>query len=324
MPMDPQLAAIYGTSDDVEKVAAAETAEELEEQGDLNVAALSDEDAEALAQQLLGEEEAAVEEPSEEEEEQEAAGDEESDEAAVEEPEEEGTAKMSSAAEEAVEEETEEDAEADEEEVVEAEGAEKVAQEKLAEADFLGRVMAHAYHQELRKIAAAEAEAEKTAGDYGEGEKKEHKRIARGAGRFGAAVGSVMGGVAGAASGGSKAARAGKAVAGALGGAAAYGGLSYAASRGSNRVWRAIGGKGKEHKKEAAAEEVQEQEISAFDRLALQRAEQILAEAQAQGEATEKTSAADDAQMAALQEKVEARAWEILEANGFVAEEAAE
>jgi hypothetical protein len=39
----------------------------------------------------------------------------------------------------------------------------KAAAEKVAEADFLGRVMAHAYVQELQKIAGAEAEGEKEA-----------------------------------------------------------------------------------------------------------------------------------------------------------------
>jgi len=43
----------------------------------------------------------------------------------------------------------------------------KASQEKLGEADFLGRVMAHAYVQELNKIAEANEETDKEAGLYG-------------------------------------------------------------------------------------------------------------------------------------------------------------
>jgi hypothetical protein len=138
MPMDPQLAAIYGTNadeGDVEKLAAAELAEKLAGDEDADIEGLTPEQAEELAAQILaaGDEsdEEVAEEPTEEE-------------AAIEEP-----AEKTSAAEE-----TEED-------------AEKTAAAKLEEADYLGRVMAHSYVQELRKIAAAE-EVEKTAGKVGD------------------------------------------------------------------------------------------------------------------------------------------------------------
>ena len=88
--MDPQLAAIYGTNQDesdVEKLAAAELAEKLAADEELDVDGYSDEQIEALAQEALGE--------LSEETEQEAAG-EETEEAAVEEPE----AEKTSAAEE--------------------------------------------------------------------------------------------------------------------------------------------------------------------------------------------------------------------------------
>ncbi len=71
MPMDPTLAALYGTeqteTEDTEKLAAAKLAEELGEEG--SVEELSDEQAEELAQQVLAEEEegAEVEEPEDEE-----------------------------------------------------------------------------------------------------------------------------------------------------------------------------------------------------------------------------------------------------------------
>jgi hypothetical protein len=131
MPMDERLAEIYHTNQDegdVEKLAQAELAEKLAADGEIDPAAMSDEEAEELAKQVLADED----------------GD---DQAAVEEPEEEEPAKA---------------AQGEEEE----EGQEKVseAKEKLAEADYLGRVMAHAYAQELRNIGAAEQE--KTAGRF--------------------------------------------------------------------------------------------------------------------------------------------------------------
>lgn len=101
--MDAKLAEIYGTNQvdetDIEKMAAAELAEELAENEEANIDGMSEEQIEALAEQVL-------------------AGDDSSEE---------------------YYEETEE-------------GIEKESQEKLAEADYLGRVMAHAYVNELRGI----------------------------------------------------------------------------------------------------------------------------------------------------------------------------
>jgi hypothetical protein len=145
MPMDPQLAAIYGTDqsgEDTEKVAAAELAEKLAAEGDAEVEtdSFTPEQIEELAQAAMAGEEAAVEEPEQAEEQEAAAGDEGEEQAEESEDEEEVEEEKTSAAAE--------------------------AQEKLAEADYLGRVMAHAYTQELRKIAAAEA------GEAEEGEEK--------------------------------------------------------------------------------------------------------------------------------------------------------
>lgn len=168
MPMDPQLAAIYGTNtdgEDTEKLAAAELAEKLAADGEAEVE-YTDEQIQELARAALGGEESeeAVEEPeSEEAEEQEASEGEEDEKAAVKEPEE---AEKTSAAQE--------------------------AKEKIAEADYLGRVMAHAYTNELRKIAAAQektAGMKETAGKVMEHVQKHGKKYAGGAG-FAAGVGA--------------------------------------------------------------------------------------------------------------------------------------
>lgn len=121
--MDPRLAEIYGTNSeeqtqDTEKVAAAQLAEKLAGDESLNLEGMSEDQIEALAQEVL------------------AQGAEEQTEAAAEETEE---------------------AEATEE------TEEKQASEKLAEADYLGRVMAHSYVQELKNIEK-QAGAKETAG----------------------------------------------------------------------------------------------------------------------------------------------------------------
>ena len=94
--MDPVLAEIYGTNQvdeaDLEKLAAAELAEELADEDELNVDNIDDDTIEQLAQQVLEGGEQEYEEPGDE---------------------------MS---------------------------------EKVAEADYMGRVMAHAYKQELDGI----------------------------------------------------------------------------------------------------------------------------------------------------------------------------
>lgn len=105
--MDPKLAEIYGTNQpteaDVEKLAAAELAEELSENEEANIDGMSDDDVEALAQQVLDSENT---------------------------------------------EETETDSDLDEESL-----------EKVSEADYLGRVMAHSYVNELRNIEEVEKQA---------------------------------------------------------------------------------------------------------------------------------------------------------------------
>jgi len=111
--MDAKLAAFYGTNApdeaDVEKLAAAELAEKLAGEESVNLEGMSDEQLEAVAQEILDEG---------------AQG---------------------------------EEAEEEKAEVTEPEDD---AQEKIAEADYLGRVMAHAYVQELKGIDKEAAKME--------------------------------------------------------------------------------------------------------------------------------------------------------------------
>ena len=121
--MDPKLAAIYGTNEDadLEKLAAAELAEGLADDDQLDTDGLSEDDLEAIAQDVL------------------SGGDESS--------EEEGSGNIDG----------------------------DDAQEKLAEADYLGRVMARSYVNELRGI-----DKEAAKGEGFPGLKKHQKQVAKG------------------------------------------------------------------------------------------------------------------------------------------------
>jgi hypothetical protein len=129
--MDQWLAQIYGTggAEDIEKTAQHHLLQKLAEEEGLDLSGLSEDDLNALASEVLGDEDQGQEEGQEEVQEVEAA------------PEE---APYEEAAQEVL--------------------IAKEAEAKFEEADFLGRVMAHAYTQELSKIAAAQ---EKTAGRFG-------------------------------------------------------------------------------------------------------------------------------------------------------------
>ncbi len=120
------------------------------------------------------------------------------------------------------------------------------AQEKVAEAEHFGRVMAHAFVNERAKIAAAAAEKAKTAS------KKD---------------GKVMGAL-------------------------------------------------KSKKASAEETEPQEEEVSSLDRLAYARAQEILKENGVDTE-QEKNSSISEDQARMLAEKVNARAVEMLEAEGY-------
>jgi hypothetical protein len=276
MPMDPQLAALYGTDqeNDTEKLAAAELAEELSEEGTFDPETASEEDVEALAQQFLaeeGEEGAEVEEPGEEQEEQAAQGDEEVDEETV---------KMSAAEE---------------------------AQEKLAEADYLGRVMAHAYVQELKGIEkdagrlADAGKAIKGVGEKAVGHAKRYGQLMAGGEKF------VSGGRPGNTRHLAK---------GSWGHEERTKSMIARGATGATAV--AAAAAARHHKKKHSSAEG---EPTALDLLAERRAMEILEANGIELEApeaveTEKTSASEK-EMELLAAAVEQRAAELLEANGF-------
>lgn len=259
--MDPRLAEIYGTNSeeqtqDTEKVAAAQLAEKLAGDESLNLDGMSEDQIEALAQEVLSQENG---------QEQEAAT-----------------------------EETEEAAE---------ETEEKQASEKLAEADYLGRVMAHSYVQELKNIEK-QAGMKETAGkvmghvkrhasDVKEGF-KDLKEMAKSPRQAGSALKhSVKSqGVKGTVKGNKNSLKAlGVAGAGAAGAGAAA--------------------KKYKDKKSSTA--------SALDTLAAQRAIEILAEngidLNEQAEEVEEKTASNPADVLAA--AVEARAMELLQAEGY-------
>lgn len=156
--MDKQLAEMYGTLDtetDTEKLAAAQLAEALsdtDEEEQVKVADLTDEQVEQLAEAVLAHIMGAEEKP---EEKNEAKVEAKEDEEQVEEKEEEKVEAKAEEKEEAKADESEEKPE--EEKKASAEPSED-DREKLAEADFLGRVMAHAFTNELKLIKHASEE----------------------------------------------------------------------------------------------------------------------------------------------------------------------
>jgi hypothetical protein len=251
--MDPKLAEVYKTNQadetDVEALATAALAEKLASADEVDVSGLSDDEAEALAAQIL-----------------------EGDEPA-------------------------------------AEGEEKTAgeeltpeQEKIAEADYLGRVMAHAYVAERREI---EKEASKM-----DAVREGVNNLKGAVAMTGAAASKKMD----AAKAGAKAAKGkvmehvGKHSKKYMGGAAAaIGAGGFAAGRKS---------------KKASAEQPAETEerMSALDTLALARAHEILKEHGIDPNAeqeTEKKSSINEEQAALLQEKVNERAMAMLADAGY-------
>lgn len=280
--MDPKLAAIYGTNQttdaDLEKLAAAELAEGLANDDQIDTDGLTEDDLEAVAQSVLDG----------------SGGDEGEGEG-------EGQEKTS--------------AEIDEE-----------AQEKLAEADYLGRVMAHSYVKELKEI-------EKTAGMTG------GQRVAQKAGGkvkgFLKSVGDIASG---------KQAREGFAAAkkskGTADAAKSMASKSIMSDKGKARAGAAIGkhmGAASEARKSGmkglaktvglyggaatvaggAAAAAKKKESSAVDTLVEARAMEILQasgidpnELELVGQEQEKVSEADPRE--ALAQVVDQRAWELL------------
>jgi len=245
--MDPRLAELYGTNKDtdgdVEKTAAAELAEKLAGENELDLDGLSGEELEALAQEVLSSDE----EP------------------------------------EATEEK--------EEETEDSEESEKTAsdetEEKLAEADYIGRVMAHSYVHELKNI-------EKSAGvkEMGGRVMAKLKSMGGKAKELGGKAGSKAKEFGGK---GVAFAKKHKGKAGIGAGVAAAGAAGYAAHKAMS--------------KKSSAETP-----SALDQLAVARAKEILTE---NGVETEEKTASDDTKWDALSKAVELRAVELLKAEGY-------
>lgn len=126
--MDPKLAAIYGTNQntdaDLEKLAAAELAEGLANDDEVDTDGLTEEELEAVAQDVLNASAEGEEEGGNIDGEQEKTS---------------------------------------------------AAQEKLAEADYLGRVMAHSYNQEMQKIAKRSLTAGEGIAEFEAGRAKHDK-----------------------------------------------------------------------------------------------------------------------------------------------------
>lgn len=244
--MDPKLAQVYGTNQadetDVEALATAELTSKLAAADEINLDGMSDDEAEALASELIGSDSSDEEAPAETEE---AASEEEETE-------------EKTAGEETTE-----------------------AQEKIAEADYLGRVMAHAYvaeRREIEKQAAAGSELA-TVAKKGKG-----------------AAGKVMEHVK----------KHGKS----YGAGAAGAGAGFMAGR-------------KSKKASAEAPEAATEELSALDRLAVARAQEILKENGVDLE-QEKKSSLDEEKAAQLAAKVEERALAMLNEAGYKFEESTE
>jgi hypothetical protein len=173
--MNKELAEMYGNeTESVEKLAAAELAEKLSDEGGLDLTGLTEEQLEELAKSVMssGEEKVAEEDAEEVEEEAEE------------------TEEAETPAEETAEE-PEKTAEADE--------LTDEDKQKLAEADYLGRVMAHAFVAEKRDIEKSAAAKEKTAGKVSDALKNLAGKAKGVASKKGAQVGAA--GAGGAAAG---------------------------------------------------------------------------------------------------------------------------
>lgn len=253
--MDPRLAELYGTNEmdesDIEKLAAAELAEELTDGEEMDLDGIDEDDIEALAASVLEDEEG--------------------------------------------------------EEVDEEDG-----QEKLAEADFLGRVMAHSYVQEMREIEKTASDSQ--LGDTIPGAGKKSRKPHKGGGKKGGK--GVMAKIKG---------QAGKAWGATKRGASAYGNLMAGgfkkgkkpgfmnrlkgASGKRLKVWGARGGTAAALGAAGyGAKKLMEKRSSALETLAEQRAMEIL----------EASGVEDDASpYDVLAASVEERAAEILAENGY-------
>jgi hypothetical protein len=204
------------------------------------------------------------------------------------------------------------------------EKAEEKTEEKVAEADFLGRVMAHSYVQELHEIEKEAAEKMKTEDeDRGSltGLQKLRQR-GRESKAFRAGTHGVMGGAAGAGAGALNAIRQGRG----LTGGAIKGGLAGAAIGAGTGALRAMLAKGSrqahaelssgEKKKKASADE------SALEAMAAEVAFNMAKEAgyiDEEGNFLVETQQAEK-QASALDTAIYTRALQICEENGIPVE----
>lgn len=255
--MDPKLAEIYGTNQpteaDLEKMAAQKLAEGMsEEEGDeeLDLNNLSEEQLEALAQEVLATDgEGAVEE-----------------------------------------------------------GEDDQSQEKLAEADYLGRVMAHAYVQELRKVAEEAPASEAPAA-----EEKKPGFLRRGVSATGRGLKTVGGHVAA-----HKKKYIGGAALAALT-AARLGGMGGRVKGYAKKPEGYVKGKYESYRAPSRGEVVGEKakagsaNLSAMDALVLARVNEILEQNGVDPETLNKTASAGDV----LASEVEGRAWATLKEMGL-------
>lgn len=297
--MDAKLAAIYGTNQpneaDLQKLAEAELAEKLASDNQIDVENMSDEQVEALAQATLEHIEGGEEKTASEDESAEDA--EENEEEAADEAEE-------------TEEASDESAEDSAEETEETEESGDEEQEKVAEADQLGRIMAHSFVQELRSIETEKvAKAEGPGNLKGKLTMKAHK--AKDSAK--ALPGKVMNAVKDAPKNLKAAVKSPKfqSKVTQVGMQARHnrGKLGLAAGAAAGAA-AAVGAK-------KAAKKSMTKKSSALDTLATMRAQEILEQNGIKIEETEtetKTASAADV----LAAKVEERAWEILQANGYV------
>jgi len=280
--MNEFLAEMYGTREsigspsddsDVQKLAEAQLLDEALQAEGIDIDKLPGDAILKLAHQILGEDSYLVKAAMEGEEEAEEEEKKKAPEAGEEEPEKDSKCKGAS--------------------------SEESFEEKVAQADFLGRVMAHSYVNEMSDI-------EKRAGQ----EKEAGRKLERTLG--GSAVGSVKGGLGGALAGGLLGAGVGALKGGrkgALGGLAAGAASGYSAGSPIGSVVGGVKGYRAAKKEEEKYPELKKAS-SALDMLAEKRA---MAWAQENG-LLQQQEASDEEKLAAA---VDQRAYEMLVAEGI-------
>jgi len=295
--MDEKLAAIYGTGqqaeaeDDLEKTAAVELLMKLAADQDIDLNQCSDEQIESMLSELMKTAESDEDKKADGEECKEGEGDESRPESSESKESKEGAG--------------------DESRPESKESSSESPEEKVAEADYLGRVMAHAYVQELRSIEK-------------EAEDKEAGKAMDIASKVGRRAGEMLSGSKLKAlktdshwlkeQAGRRAK--GKAV-------ATHGEISKAINKERAKVWGSRAGAAAAGAGAVAGgvHAAKKKEGSALDQLALQRAYEMAKEAgwvDEQGEL--KAPPVQEKEASALDQAVNQRALELLEQNGYPVE----